>query len=224
MPLVRAAVLNSGPNGNMNESTSTPNTAIAPAAATAPSPFSRPATLIGAGLGLAALGALATALVLGRPDSNDSPYMAATEPALQTAKPKDPKATKAAAPAKDAQHAAAPACASCGVVEAVTAVRHEGEGTGLGAVAGGVLGGVVGHQIGGGNGKKAMTVLGAVGGGLAGNEIEKRQRATTVYQVQVRMADGSLRNVSQAHAIAVGQRVSVDGQHLTPLAAASTPG
>jgi outer membrane lipoprotein SlyB len=209
----------------MNETVPTP--AIVPAAAATPTLFSRPAALIGAGLGLAALGALATALVLGRPDSNDSPYMSTTEPALQSTKPKDTKDTRAAkpaVPAKDTQRAAAPACANCGVVEAVTAVRHEGEGSGLGAVAGGVLGGVVGHQIGGGNGKKAMTVLGAVGGGLAGNEIEKRQRATTSYQVQVRMADGSLRSVSQPQSLAVGQRVTVDGQRLTPVVAGSAAG
>ncbi len=37
-------------------------------------------------------------------------------------------------------------------------------------------------------------MAGAVGGGYAGNEVEKRTRATTSYQVQVRMEDGSLRS------------------------------
>ncbi|MFA6262583.1 MAG: glycine zipper 2TM domain-containing protein, partial [Bacteroidia bacterium] len=93
---------------------------------------------------------------------------------------------------------------------------QKGEGTGIGAVAGGVLGGVLGHQVGGGDGKKLATVVGAVGGGLAGNEIEKRQRATTVYQVKVRMADGSLHTVTQAQSLAVGQKVQVDGQQVKP--------
>jgi outer membrane lipoprotein SlyB len=65
--------------------------------------------------------------------------------------------------------------------------------------------------MGGGDGKKAMTVIGAVGGGLAGHEIEKRQRATTVYQVKVRMDDGSVRTLNQATAPPVGQKVTVEG-------------
>jgi outer membrane lipoprotein SlyB len=106
---------------------------------------------------------------------------------------------------------AAPVCNTCGVVEAVTPYQQKGEGTGIGAVAGGVLGGVIGNQVGGGNGKKAMTVIGAVGGGMAGHEIEKRQRATTMYSVKVRMQDGSLRTVTQATAPTVGQKVTVEG-------------
>jgi outer membrane lipoprotein SlyB len=105
-------------------------------------------------------------------------------------------------------------CANCGVVESVHAVQHKGEGTGLGAVAGGVLGGVVGHQIGGGDGKKAMTVIGAVGGGLAGHEIEKRARSTTVFDVQVRMQDGSTRSFQQSQSLAVGAQVVVEGNKL----------
>lgn len=105
-------------------------------------------------------------------------------------------------------------CANCGVVESVHAVQHKGEGTGLGAVAGGVLGGVVGHQIGGGDGKKAMTVIGAVGGGLAGHEIEKRARSTTAFDVQVRMQDGSTRTFQQSESVAVGAQVVVEGNKL----------
>jgi uncharacterized protein YcfJ len=39
-----------------------------------------------------------------------------------------------------------------------------------------VLGGLIGNQIGGGNGRALATVAGAVGGGYAGNEVEKRMR------------------------------------------------
>lgn len=113
------------------------------------------------------------------------------------------------------------ACANCGVVESVTPVQRKGEGTGLGAVAGGVIGGVIGNQMGGGSGKQAMTVIGAVGGGVAGHEIEKRARSTTEYQLRIRMADGTLRTVTQARSIAVGQPVQVDGQKVTPVANAS---
>jgi outer membrane lipoprotein SlyB len=110
--------------------------------------------------------------------------------------------------------AAAAVCTACGVIESVTPFQKKGEGSGVGAVAGGVLGGVVGHQVGGGNGRKAMTVLGAIGGGLAGNEIEKRQRATTLYAVKVRMEDGTLRSVTQSNAPTVGEKVTVDGSQI----------
>jgi outer membrane lipoprotein SlyB len=105
-------------------------------------------------------------------------------------------------------------CTTCGVIEAVTPFKKKGEGSGIGAVAGGVVGGVLGNQVGGGNGRKAMTVLGAVGGGMAGHEIEKRQRSTTLYAVKVRMEDGSLRNVTQQTAPTVGQKVTLDGTQI----------
>lgn len=112
------------------------------------------------------------------------------------------------------QTSRAVACVSCGTVESVESVRVKGDGTGLGAVAGGVLGGVVGHQIGGGNGKTAMTVLGALGGGFAGNEVEKRTRGQTLYDVQVRMQDGSHRSIRQSQMLAVGSSVVVEGGHV----------
>jgi outer membrane lipoprotein SlyB len=127
---------------------------------------------------------------------------------------KAPQRNNSSNTATAAKPAQATACTTCGVIESVTPFQKKGEGTGIGAVAGGVLGGVVGHQVGGGNGKKAMTVLGAVGGGMAGHEIEKRQRATTLYSVKVRMQDGSLRSVTQSTAPTVGQKVTVDGSQV----------
>jgi len=192
----------------------------------------RPVALIGGALGLFALGALATALVLKAPHQAAPTDTSATGPtaAAQTAAPtngaKPAPLAKSMASKKtegggsttplDTQPAVAQSCATCGVVEAVTPMVQKGQGTGLGAVAGGVLGGIVGNQMGAGNGRKAMTVLGAVGGGLAGNEIEKRQRSSTVYQLKIRMADGSTRTITQAQQLPVGQRVQVDGQHITP--------
>jgi outer membrane lipoprotein SlyB len=113
-------------------------------------------------------------------------------------------------------------CASCGIVESVTPVSRKGEGSGVGAVAGGVVGAVVGNQVGGGNGRKAMTVLGAIGGGLAGHEIEKRAKAETVYEVKVRMEDGSVRTITQSTQPAAGSRVTVDGDTLRPAASSDT--
>ena len=103
------------------------------------------------------------------------------------------------------------ACASCGTVESIRAVELKGDATGLGAVAGGVAGAVVGNQMGRGNGNTAMTILGAAGGALAGNEIEKKVKKHYSYRVTVRMDDGSFRTVSQssAPAAAVGEHVRV---------------
>jgi len=100
---------------------------------------------------------------------------------------------------------------------AVTAVEREGEGSGTGAVAGGVIGAVIGNQIGRGQGKDVATVLGAIGGGIAGNQMEKKMKKVTVYQVELRMDDGSRRTLEQANPTAVGARVRVNGDVLSPL-------
>lgn len=107
-------------------------------------------------------------------------------------------------------------CQSCGTVESVTPVQRstKAEGPGLGAVAGGVLGAVLGNQVGHGNGRAAATLLGAVGGGYAGNAIEGNIKKVTVYEVGVRMEDGSRRNIEISQAPAVGAAVSVEGSNL----------
>jgi outer membrane lipoprotein SlyB len=139
-----------------------------------------------------------------------APKAAPVNTAPRTAAPKPAVAAK---PPAAAERVAA-TCAQCGIVEAVTPFQQKGEGSGVGAVGGAVVGGLLGSQMGSGSGKKAMTVIGAVGGGLAGNEIEKRQRASTLYSVKVRMEDGSLRTITQSTAPAVGQKVTVDGSTL----------
>lgn len=116
-----------------------------------------------------------------------------------------------------AEPARAPACISCGTIESVQAVQQQGEAAGIGAIAGGVVGGLLGNQVGGGNGRKVMTVLGAVGGGYAGNEAEKRIRAETVYEMRVRMDDGNVRVVRQAQPMSAGSRVLVEPNGVRPL-------
>lgn len=106
-------------------------------------------------------------------------------------------------------------CGNCGTIETVTPIqRNAKSGTGVGAVAGGALGAVVGNQIGKGSGRMLATVLGAVGGGLAGNSIEKNMKKETVYQVQVRMEDGNLRTLEQSGPASVGARVTVEGNQM----------
>ena len=107
-------------------------------------------------------------------------------------------------------------CATCGSVESVTAVERPGKPSAIsvGSVAGGVIGAALGSQVGRGNGRTLATVLGAVGGGFAGHAIEGQVRKETVYQVGVRMEDGSRRTVESAAAPSVGSRVTVDGNGL----------
>jgi outer membrane lipoprotein SlyB len=102
-------------------------------------------------------------------------------------------------------------CASCGTVESIRVVERKGDASGLGAVAGGLTGAAVGNQIGRGNSKTALTILGAAGGALAGNEIEKNVKKHYSYHVTVRMDDGSFRTLAHARtpAFAVGARVRV---------------
>ena len=76
-----------------------------------------------------------------------------------------------------------PLCLSCGTVSSVTPIQRDGAGSGTGAIAGGVLGGVLGNQVGGGDGKTIATILGAIGGGFAGNAVEKKMKKETLYQV-----------------------------------------
>ena len=112
--------------------------------------------------------------------------------------------------------AAASVCTSCGSIESVTPVTRttKAPGVGVGTVAGGVLGAVLGNQVGQGNGKTLGTIIGAVGGGFAGNAIEGQMRRETVYQVGVRMEDGSRRTVEVAQPPSVGSRVTVEGSSI----------
>ena len=96
-----------------------------------------------------------------------------------------------------------------GVVASIRKVDVQGKGTGVGVIGGGVVGGALGHQMGNGNGQTAMTVLGAVGGAVAGNEIEKRARSSHHYVVAVRLEDGSTRTLTynQAPTFQIGDRI-----------------
>jgi len=84
-------------------------------------------------------------------------------------------------------------CGDCGVIESVKEIKKDGQGSGLGAVGGAVAGGVLGHQTGNGRGQEVMTVLGALGGAFAGNEVEKKVKTSSEYRIVVRFEDGSSR-------------------------------
>ncbi|WP_373888937.1 glycine zipper 2TM domain-containing protein [Massilia sp. ST3] len=91
-------------------------------------------------------------------------------------------------------------CSNCGNVESVRTIKQRAEGSGLGAAGGAVLGGLLGNQIGGGSGRQIATVAGAVGGAVVGNQVEGNMKATTSYEIRVRLDDGSLRTFRQTSA------------------------
>jgi outer membrane lipoprotein SlyB len=164
--------------------------------------------------------ALAAALVSNRIGAQDgvkdgpAPVAAVTQKApVRPAQVTQPKNVAPVARTQVAQ-----ACINCGVVESAVAVQRAGQvngiansGVGVGAIAGGLVGGLLGNQVGGGSGKTAATVLGAAGGAYAGHAIEKNTKKLTVYQVRIRMNDGTIRTLEQGSAIAAGTRVVVDG-------------
>jgi outer membrane lipoprotein SlyB len=81
-----------------------------------------------------------------------------------------------------------------GTVESVREVEQAGDAKGIGAVGGGVAGAVLGHNIGDHN--KLVTILGAAGGALLGNHIEKQARATKHWEMTVRFDDGTTQTIT----------------------------
>lgn len=129
-----------------------------------------------------------------------------------------PSAGYGPAPVQVAQAPLAkPACANCGVIEAVIETEKPGDATGIGVAGGAIGGAVLGKQFGNGGGRDALTILGAIGGALAGHQVEKKVRSTRVYEVRVRMEDGSVRSVSQATQPTWrnGDHVRVDGGNIS---------
>ena len=73
-----------------------------------------------------------------------------------------------------------------GRVSSIEVLTVASRNSGGGAVLGAMLGGVVGHQMGGGKGRDVTTGLGAVGGALAGHEIEKRSKKEgEIYRINL---------------------------------------
>ncbi len=102
-------------------------------------------------------------------------------------------------------------CSNCGKVTSVRAIKTRAEGSGVGAAGGAILGGLLGNQVGGGNGRKLATVAGAVGGAVVGNQVEGNMKATTSYEVKVRMDGGATRtfNLQNLNGYSTGDRIKV---------------
>jgi len=114
----------------------------------------------------------------------------ATAPTPVATPVKETKPTQVAANERDW-------CSNCGNVESVRTITQRAEGSGLGAAGGAVIGGLLGNQVGGGNGRTLATAAGAIGGAVVGNQVEGNMKATTSYEVRVRLDDGTLRTFRQ---------------------------
>ncbi|SEN08375.1 Glycine zipper 2TM domain-containing protein [Luteibacter sp. UNCMF331Sha3.1] len=105
-------------------------------------------------------------------------------------------------------------CDQCGVVQSIehNVVAGREHGT-AGAVIGAIAGGVLGNQVGKGKGRTLATVGGAVGGGFAGNAIGKGGGSES-YTLRLKMGTGGYTNVQvkDASAIRQGDIVVVDDQ------------
>ncbi|WP_395770523.1 glycine zipper 2TM domain-containing protein [Arenimonas sp.] len=102
-------------------------------------------------------------------------------------------------------------CAKCGVVTNIEKVSDAKSGTG-GAVIGAVAGGLLGNQVGGGTGKTVATVAGVAGGAYAGKKIAEGNKE---YKITIRMRDGEIKHAHQEtlNSIKVGSMVRLkDGK------------
>ncbi|MDM0117493.1 glycine zipper 2TM domain-containing protein [Variovorax sp. J22R133] len=102
-----------------------------------------------------------------------------------------------------------------GTIEQITPTQiQSNHHAGIGAVVGGLAGVGIGSLIGGGTGRDVAMVLGAVGGAVAGNEVQKKHdQPVPAQQVMVRTTSGVLVAVTQpvVPGLRVGQRVYIEG-------------
>lgn len=102
-----------------------------------------------------------------------------------------------------------------GVIQQITDVQiQSNHHSGIGAVVGGLSGLGLGSLIGNGSGRDVAMVLGAVGGALAGNEVQKKYDAPKPgQQIIVRTRGGVLVSVIQpaAPGLWIGQNVYIEG-------------
>ncbi len=96
-------------------------------------------------------------------------------------------------------------------VEAVRQVMIQRDSKGVGIVGGAVVGGLAGSTIGGGKGQDIATVLGAIGGLVAGQAIEEKANQKPGLEITVKYDTGETRIIVQEADVDVrpGDRVQV---------------
>jgi len=110
-------------------------------------------------------------------------------------------------------------CADCGTITNVKEVKKKGSASGAGALTGALIGGGLGYAVGGHGHRTAGTLVGAGGGALAGNYIEKNASAGKEFRIDVRLDNGSQQTYryDSMPSWGVGTRVRVVNGQLTSL-------
>jgi outer membrane lipoprotein SlyB len=102
-----------------------------------------------------------------------------------------------------------------GMIEQITPTEISSKKpSGLGAIVGGAAGLGLGSLIGAGTGRDVAMVAGAIGGAIAGNEVQKKyDQPITGQAIIVRMNNGVLVSVTQPvnPSLYTGQRVYIEG-------------
>lgn len=131
-----------------------------------------------------------------------------------------PLAAPAAAPAVAATPPPPPqTCPECGTVTSIKEVKKKGSASGVGALTGAVIGGGLGYAVGGSGHRTAGTLIGAGGGALAGNMIEKNAKSGYTYKIEVRLDNGTTQTFRyDSHpGWTTGSRVRIVNGQLTTL-------
>jgi outer membrane lipoprotein SlyB len=97
-----------------------------------------------------------------------------------------------------------------GTVESIREQVEQAQPSGAGLVLGALAGGGLGSLVGAGTGRTVATVVGAVGGGYVGNQLEK-SKTQVIYQIGIRYDDGTWATMRQSApaGLKVGDRVRV---------------
>ena len=113
---------------------------------------------------------------------------------------------------------APPLCRDCGTVEAVREVSKPAEGQRPRRDRRRRIGRPARPPDRAGKGNTAATIVGAVGGGVAGHQVEKQVRAEKQSQITVRFEDGSTRIITQEGGSRwqVGDHVRLNNGSLQP--------
>lgn len=103
-------------------------------------------------------------------------------------------------------------CNNCGTVESINQIEVKGEGGYLGAIGGGVVGAILGNQVGQGSGRTAAQIAGALGGAYAGRALEGKSRASSHYELLVRLQNGTAQTLTFATVpeFRVGDKVRIN--------------
>ena len=96
-------------------------------------------------------------------------------------------------------------------VQAVRQVMIQRDSKGIGVIGGAVVGGIAGSGVGGGRGQDIATVLGAIGGMVAGQAIEEKANQRPGLEITVKYESGETRVIVQEADVDVkpGDRVQV---------------